>query len=151
MITAEIKKYIHQSVLCWLATSSADNTPNVSPKEIFHYHGDSNIIIANIASPQSIKNIYENNKVCVSFVDILVQKGFQLKGIATIINKNESSFNEIAKPLLEMAGDKFPFGTIINIHVESVKPILAPSYILYPDTTSEHEQIESSKKNYGFN
>lgn len=57
----EIIKYINQSVLCWLATSSSENIPNVSPKEIFtHYEND--IIVANIASPQTVKNIKENPK-----------------------------------------------------------------------------------------
>lgn len=38
IITNEIKKYIDQSVLCWLATVSTDGVPNVSPKEIFSYY-----------------------------------------------------------------------------------------------------------------
>jgi len=148
MLTPDIKKYINHSVLCWLATSSADNIPNVSPKELFHFHGDAHIIIANIASPQTVKNILENNKVCVSFVDILVQKGYQLKGTADIITKNNPEFNNIAQPLLDMAGDKYPFGSFINIHIESAKPILAPSYILYPATTTEASQIESALNTY---
>ncbi len=37
MLTSDIKKYIDQSVLCWLATVSKDGIPNVSPKEIFTY------------------------------------------------------------------------------------------------------------------
>lgn len=151
MLTPDIKKYVNQSVLCWLATSSTDNLPNVSPKELFHFHGDANIIIANIASPNTIKNILENNKVCVSFIDVLVQKGYQLKGTAEIIKKNNPDFNNIAQPLLEMAGDKYPFGSIISIHVESAKPILAPSYLLYPDTTTEAGQIESALKTYKMN
>jgi len=63
MLTSEIKEYIDKSVLCWLATSSTDNVPNVSPKEIFNYFGENVIIIANIASPQSLKNIKQNKKV----------------------------------------------------------------------------------------
>jgi len=148
MLSATIKKYIDQSVLCWLATSSATNIPNVSPKEIFHFHGNSNIIIANIASPQSIKNILENQNVCVSFIDIFVQKGFQLKGVAEIIDQKEGRFEQMAQPLIEMAGEKFPFGSIINIKVESVKPILAPIYLLYPESTTEASQIESAMRNY---
>ena len=38
MLTTEMKKYIDKSVLCWLATSNAENIPNVSPKEIFNYY-----------------------------------------------------------------------------------------------------------------
>ena len=81
----EVIESIEKCVLCWLATSSADNIPNVSPKEIFSCFGENMIIVANIASPQTVKNIQQNKHICISFIDILKQKGFQLKGEAEII------------------------------------------------------------------
>jgi predicted pyridoxine 5'-phosphate oxidase superfamily flavin-nucleotide-binding protein len=87
MITNEVKKYIDNSVLCWLATCSKDGEPNVSPKEMFTYKDENTLLIANIASPSSIANIQENPKVCVSFVEVFVQKGFKIKGNAIIIAK----------------------------------------------------------------
>ena len=105
----DIKDYIDRSVLCWLATSSAENLPNVSPKEIFAFYGSDKIIIANIASPQSIHNIRENPQVCVSFIDILVQKGVQIKGQADIVKKTQADFPEMEKVLLKMTGGKFSF------------------------------------------
>ncbi|MFD2725718.1 pyridoxamine 5'-phosphate oxidase family protein [Hyunsoonleella rubra] len=143
----DIKKYIHQSVLCWLATSSEDNIPNVSPKEIFAYFGDA-IIIANIASPQSVRNIKQNPNICVSFIDILVQKGFQLKGEATILTKLDDDFSAMEAELLKLTEGKFPFSEIIKVDINSSKPIIAPKYLLYPETT-EAEQIESAKCAYG--
>lgn len=148
-LTEEIKKYIDQSVLCWLATVSSDNIPNVSPKEIFNYFGNNRIIIANIASPQSVKNIQQNENVCVSFIDILVQKGFQLKGKARIVTNADNAFAEMEKVLLKMTGGKFPFNTITEVWIEHAKPILAPRYTFYQGTT-EQQQIESAKKTYGF-
>ncbi|EZH75448.1 flavin-nucleotide-binding protein [Aquimarina atlantica] len=147
MLTAEIKKYIDKSVLCWLATSSLDHIPNVSPKEIFTYYNHTTIIIANIASPQTVKNIKENNNVCISFIDVFVQKGFQLKGIAKIITKNDPEYAAMQVPLLQLTGGKFPFATITNIMVKDVKPIIAPKYILYPETTEE-QQIQSALEQY---
>ena len=147
-LTTENKEYINRSVLCWLATASTENVPNVSPKEIFNYYGTDKIIIANIASPQTVRNIKQNENVCVSFIDILIQKGFQVKGKARIIGKTDSEFSEMEKILTEMTGGIFPFSTITKITVERVKPIIAPKYILYPETT-EKEQIESAKKTYG--
>ena len=146
-LTPEIKDYIDRSVLCWLATVSNENIPNVSPKEIFNYYEKNKIIVANIASPQTVRNIKQHENVCVSFVDILVQKGFQVKGKAKIIKKTDADFPEMEKILLEMTGGKFPFSTITEITIEMVKPIISPRYILYPETT-EKEQIESAKKAY---
>ena len=76
-LTSEIKEYINRSVLCWLATVSAENIPNVSPKEIFNYYGTDKIIVANIASPQTVRNIKQNTNVCISFIDILCKKDFK--------------------------------------------------------------------------
>ena len=148
MLNDEVKDYISRSVLCWLATASLKNQPNVSPKEIFTCFGDEHIVVANIASPQSVRNIRENPQVCVSFIDILVQKGFQLKGTAQIIRKSDPDFEPMARDLLIMTEGKFPFASITCIQVEEVKPIIAPRYLLYPETTEE-EQIRSAKQSYG--
>ncbi len=137
-LTTDIKKYINQSVLCWLSTVSDDGMPNVSPKEIFACHNES-IIIANIASPNTVKNIQSNHKVCISFVDVLVQKGYQLKGTAQVIKELDPEFEELKMPLLEMTAGLF-----------QSKPILAPRYLLYPDT-KEQDQIKSAIKAYGLN
>ncbi len=147
-LTVEIKESISRSVLCWLATVSAENVPNVSPKEIYSDYEADKIIVANIASPQTVRNIKQNNNVCISFIDILVQKGFQIKGKAKIIKKAATEFSDMEKILTKMTGGNFPFTTITEITVEHVKPIIAPKYILYPETT-EAEQIESAKKIYG--
>lgn len=147
-LTNDIKNAIDKSVLCWLATVSHENIPNVSPKEIFTYYQTHTIILANIASPQTVRNIKQNENVCVSFIDILVQKGFQIKGTAKIVKKSDAEFPDMEHVLTKMTEGKFPFTTITKILVESVKPILAPSYMFYPETT-EKEQIESAKKTYG--
>ena len=142
----DVKRSIDKSVLCWLATSSKDNEPNVSPKEIFTYWQE-NIIIANIASPQSLKNIIENSKVSVSFIDILIQKGFQVKGQAEIIKPEHDIYSELEEILLEMTQGLFPFRTIFKIVPTAVKPIIAPRYILFPETTEE-DQVQSARQTY---
>jgi len=147
-LTNQIKEYIDRSVLCWLATASSENIPNVSPKEIFNYYREEKIIIANIASPQTVLNIKLNENVCVSFIDVFIQKGFQVKGKAKIIKKTDSEFLKMKEILTEMTEGKTPFSTITEITIEKVKPIIAPKYILFPETT-EKEQIESAKELYG--
>ena len=148
MLTRTIRESIDASVLCWLATAATDGTPNVSPKEIFTHHEDRFLLIANIASPQSIKNVQENPTICVSFIDVFVQKGYQLKGRASIVSKKEKGFASLAKPLKKMAGDLFPFTQIIQLEIDAVKPIIAPRYLLYQDTT-EKQQVVSAMQSYG--
>lgn len=145
-----IKEYIDKSVLCWLATVSIENIPNVSPKEVFLFYGESQIIVANIASPQTVKNIKDNENVCVSFIDIFLQKGLQVKGKARIITSKQSEYDAMEKELFKLTKGKFPFSKVIVITIEHVKPIIAPKYILFPETTEE-EQIASAIESYGMN
>ncbi|HSD07579.1 pyridoxamine 5'-phosphate oxidase family protein [Flavobacterium sp.] len=147
MFTQEVINYIDQSVLCWLATSDKDNFPNVSPKEMFTHFEGNKLLIANIASPNSVANILENDNVCVSFIDVFVEKGFKIKGQATIIYKEEAEFVAKSKPLTNIFSDKFPISAIIQITAQSVEPIIAPSYFLYPEITEE-QKIKSAMNTY---
>lgn len=142
-----IKQYINQSVLCWLATSDADNFPNVSPKEMFTFVEEDKLLIANIASPNSVENIKVNNKVCVSFVDVFVQKGFKIKGIARIIDENDVDFETKVGIIKSLFTDKFPIHELIEVEAQKIESIKAPSYLMFPDIT-EQEQIESAKQTY---
>ena len=148
MLSEAIKTSIDNCVLCWLATSSVENIPNVSPKEVYTHFSNDSIIIANIASPQTVKNIKENEQVCVSFIDVFEQKGFQLKGVAKIITKVDKDFDEMAAKLLSITKGLYPFKTITKITIQNVKEIIAPSYFLFPDETVE-EKIVKAKRNYG--
>lgn len=135
-------------MLCSLATVSPENVPNVSLKEVFNYYGTDKIMIAKIASPESVKNINQCENVCLSFIDIWVQKGFQVKGKARIVTKSDSEFSK-KKVLSKMTAENYPFDSITEITLKKVKPIIAPNYILNPETR-EQEQIESAKNTYVF-
>lgn len=148
MLNEPVLKYLHQSILCWLATSSSDH-PNVSPKEVFTDYNKQSIIIANIASPNTVRNIKVNPNVCLSFIDVLVQKGYQIKGMATIKTSKDPDYKPMENKLLEITKGKFPFSSITQIIPISIKPILAPSYLLYPESTTEQQQIEQAKIAYG--
>lgn len=147
MLTEAVKQSIQESVLCWLATVDKDGMPNCSPKEIFSFLGDDELLIANIASPQSVRNLSDNANVCVSFVHVFKQKGFKLKGSAIYAKKGDADYDTLFNVLKPLAGD-FPVLGVIRIKVLEVKPILAPSYHMV-DGVTEAEQIESAKRTYG--
>ena len=147
MLTQDVKQSIDDSVLCWLATVSQSGEPNCSPKEVFTYRGQNELLIANIASPNSIANIAENPQVCVSFVHVFKQKGFKLKGAATYIESGCEEYADLFALIKTMVGH-FPVQGIIKIKVSHVSPIIAPSYYLV-DGTTEASQIASAKRAYG--
>lgn len=149
LITEEVRKAAESSVLCWLATIDADGRPNVSPKELFCILDARHLVIANIASPGSAKNILSNSAVCVSFIDVLVQKGFKVHGTARNIVASAPDFGPWSAHLKALAGTRFQIHSIFVISVEKVEPIIAPSYRFYPSETDEQSQIESALRSYG--
>ena len=147
MLDQDVTKYLDESILCWLATSSNDNQPNVSPKEIFFVLNDHQLVIANIASPGSEKNIKINENVAVSFVNILVQKGNQLKGQAKLINKGDYEFSDLNFKAEKLTLGKFPIKNFFLINVSEKKLIMAPSYLFYQDI-NEELMFSAAKKQY---
>jgi len=149
MLSDEVKQSARASVLCWLATTDADGAPNVSPKEMFLLYAEDKVLIANIASPSSVKNIRNNSAACLSFVDVFKQKGFKLKGGAKIAEKGSEEYAlYLAEIHAHLGGEAFPVASIIELTVTRVEPIVAPSYRLFPDTLDE-DRIASAMQAYG--
>jgi len=134
MITPEIADSIDQSVLCWLATNSEDGFPNVSPKEAFLYDGEGKILVANIASPITVRNIERDERVCISFVNIFVQKGYKIVGIANIVRRTDPGYEDKHGILTAVIGSTFPILSVIEIDPVAVHEIIAPSYRLFPES-----------------
>ncbi len=149
MLSPQVKESADRSVLCWLATVDESGQPNVSPKEIFAVFDSEHLVIANIASPASARNIETNSRLCVSFVDVFVQKGFKVTGFARNVKKHDPDFSLWSSPLAKMAGPRFPIHSVFLVQATAVEPILAPSYRLHPDETSEESQIASAMQTHG--
>lgn len=96
----------------------------------------------------SVRNIAQQPKVCLSFVDVLVQKGFKLTGTARELLPMDAEYSAWAAPLLVMVGDRIPVRSVLLITVQSAQPIVAPSYWLFPDSITEASQIEAARRTY---
>lgn len=149
LLGSDIRSMAQRSVLCWLATADASGQPNVSPKEIFAVLDDKHIVVANIASPGTAKNIRANAKVCLSFIDVFTQKGYKVLGLATEAQPSDAAYAHWVEPLRTMAGERFPIHSVFVVRATAVEPIVAPSYLLHPSETSEATQIESALRAYG--
>jgi predicted pyridoxine 5'-phosphate oxidase superfamily flavin-nucleotide-binding protein len=148
LLTEPIREAARRSVLCWLATVDAEGQPNVSPKEVWTIADEQHVVVAHIASPISARNIAQHPQVCLSFVDVFVQKGFKLIGTAREVQANDAAFTDWAEPLLAMVGQRFTIQSVLVVHVKSVSAIVAPSYRFYPDDTTEASQVASAMRTY---
>jgi predicted pyridoxine 5'-phosphate oxidase superfamily flavin-nucleotide-binding protein len=147
MINPDIKILAEQSVLCWLATANPQGIPSVSPKEVFTIYEDNSIIIANIASPNSARNIRSNPHACVSFINIFTQKGYQIQGRASCLTPDDPTYAPIEQLLTPITQGIFPFSSVFQVMIDDVREIIAPRYRLFPDTT-EQDQIRSAMETY---
>jgi predicted pyridoxine 5'-phosphate oxidase superfamily flavin-nucleotide-binding protein len=148
LLTDAVREAARRSVLCWLATVDTEGQPNVSPKEVWAIADEQHVVVAHIASPISARNIAQHPQVCLSFVDVFVQKGFKLFGMAREVRAADPEFATRAKPLLAMVGQRFTIQSVLVIQVQSVHAILAPSYRFYPDDTTEASQVASAMRAY---
>lgn len=149
MLSPEVVSYAERSVLAWLATADQAGCPNVSPKEVFAVAESRCFVVANIASPVSVRNLSTNAQACLSFVDVFIQKGFKVQGRAEVIPKDHLDFEKWATPLLDKTQGKFPIHSVIVLYPRSVEPIVAPSYRLYASGTTEESQIAAAMNTYG--
>ncbi|MCF4130074.1 pyridoxamine 5'-phosphate oxidase family protein [Methylobacterium sp. SyP6R] len=147
LLNEAVRIGIENSVLCWLATVDEAGNPNVSPKEIFVSHGNDRILVADIASPTSVRNIAAHPSVCVSFVDVFRQRGFKVHGRASLITRGSEAFETTGADLLKKAGPDFPVRTIISVRIERIASIRAPSYALFPERT-EAERMRAAYDTY---
>jgi predicted pyridoxine 5'-phosphate oxidase superfamily flavin-nucleotide-binding protein len=149
LLTSDVQRAAERSVLCWLATVDTAGQPNVTPKELFAVFDEAHVVIANIASPGSAANVAVNPKVCVSFVDVFVQKGFKVLGVATDVAPAEPRFERWVAPLRALAGDRYPIRSVFVVRATAVHAIVAPSYWLFPDETTEASQVRDALRAYG--
>jgi uncharacterized protein len=145
---AETRAEIARAVLCWCATVDGNGQPNVSPKEVFRIFGDDGIVIADIASPGTVRNLGANSGICLSMVDVFRQTGVKLVGSAKVIDRNDPLFASLAEDLLRMVGDRFPIRNVILAKIGQVHRIVAPSYRLFPEMTVQ-QRVDEAMQSYG--
>ncbi|MGB1361518.1 MAG: pyridoxamine 5'-phosphate oxidase family protein [Alphaproteobacteria bacterium] len=145
MLDDTLKKYVNESILCWVATCD-NNQPAVSPKQFFTYYDDKTIIVAHINSPSTAANIEKNPNVCISFVDVFAQRGFKCLGHATIVSQDCPTYNKKVKMLEEVTNEGLEILEVISIELTETHPIIAPDYTL---GNVREEMVQKALKYYG--
>ncbi|MFT4030304.1 MAG: pyridoxamine 5'-phosphate oxidase family protein [Protaetiibacter sp.] len=135
MLSEEVIECFDRAVLCWLASADEQGRPSVSPKEIFVVTSPEELLIADIASPRSVRNIGRRGAVCVAAIDVFEQRGYQVYGDARIVPATDPGFESLSEPLRAKAGPDFPIRSVIVVQVARFSPILAPSLWMFPDVS----------------
>lgn len=145
-LSERIKKVITEQKLGFVATISADGTPNLSPKGTFLVHDDEHIMFAEIRSPNTVVNITSQPVVEVNFVDPFSRMGARVKGRARYISEEEVEYEDLLPRFQENWDDKLCglFNGIVMITVESCAAIVSPAY----DTGAKETELRKHYLKY---
>ena len=142
LITNEIKNFIEQQKLGYVATVSPDNTPNLSPKGTISVWDDEHLVFADIKSPKTMTNLEKNPSLEINVVDPIIRKGYRFKGTGTILSSGQE-FDKIISYYSNI-GIKSKIGRVVLIKVSSVNNVTSPLY----DLGYTEEEIKKRWKEY---
>lgn len=142
-ITNEIKSFLKQQKLGFVATINKNNTPNLSPRGTIFAWDDEHIIFADIKSPQTTKNLEKNSMIEVNVINPITRKGILLSG-STVILKEGKEFSQILD-FYKKQGIQSKISAVIKVKVNEIQEITSPLYDL---GYSEAEIKEKWKKYY---
>ena len=126
MLTPDMKRIVEEQRLGFVATAATDGTPNVSPKGTFIVLDDVTIAFGEIRSPGTIRNLRDNPRIEVNFVDPFVRKGYRFAGTATVVERGDRAFELL---LGHFHGALAPrMRAVVTIKVTKALPLTSPAY-----------------------
>ncbi|BEV70971.1 MULTISPECIES: pyridoxamine 5'-phosphate oxidase family protein [unclassified Paludibacterium] len=116
---------VEQTRLCWLASVDVQGRPMVSPKAVFAPYGEADLVIANIASAQTVNNVRHNQQASVSLLDQSGLSGLRLQGRAQLVGPEDARFADVRRPLLARTAGQWPIDSVILLQVSEVAPLVS--------------------------
>ena len=132
LITPEMRRIVEEQRLGFAATICEDGTANLSPKGTVTVLDDDHLMFADLASPQTVKNLRTNPSIEINVVDPVIRKGFRFKGRGMVFVPGErfdqlleSSFTSGSRAVRDA---KARIRHIVVIEVERALPLVSPAY-----------------------
>jgi hypothetical protein len=118
-LSEEIKEFLGEGRLAYVATSNKSGIPNVVPKGSLGVLDDEHLVFADLYSQKTRRNIEENPHVAVAVVNPPAYQGYQFKGTAMILDSGPAlaKATEIVDSI-KMDPSRVKYAVVI--HVEEV-------------------------------
>lgn len=145
MLNSGVITFVNRQRIGYVATVNPDNSPNLSPKGTLSAYDSKTLVFADIASPNTVRNILYNPRIEVNVVDVFSRKGFRFKGTARVISSG-LEFNEFLLFYKQRGATTPPekIKHIVLIDVHEVSEIYSPAY----DEGFAEEQLQTKWKDY---
>lgn len=128
VLTDEMKRVVAGQRLGYVATVSADGTPNVSPKGSLAVWDDDHLVFADIESPRTIRNLASNPNTEINVVDPFSRKGFRFRGTAEII-RTGATYWKILERYRREGADVRRVRSIALVRIQHAAPLASPVYL----------------------
>jgi predicted pyridoxine 5'-phosphate oxidase superfamily flavin-nucleotide-binding protein len=128
-LTPEVRRFVLEQRLGFVATVRADGGPNLSPKGTTTVWDEDHLMFADLASPQTIANLRRDPRVEVNVVDPIVRKGYRFRGTGEV-HEDGPAFDRAIR-LLAAQGSTLGADrvrSIVVIEVSEVRPLVSPAY-----------------------
>jgi len=140
-ISESLKTFLDAQKLGFVATVSANNTPNLSPKGTIIVWDEKTLAFADIRSPNTMRNLRKNPYLEINIIDPLIRRGYRFSGKGSIIRKGDE-FEAILNHY-RTKGIKSPINAVVLVKIEKISQIISPLYDL---GVSESELKKKWKK-----
>ena len=137
IITDDMRRIVQATRLCLVATVDEDGTPNLSPKSSLMVYDDDHLLFANIASPNTVRNLRRNPAIEINAIDIFARRGYRFKGTANMVPPGNPEYAFVAEPFWAENGKQFPVHEIVKVEVTRAAPALSPAYTFIKGLTEE--------------
>jgi uncharacterized protein len=142
ILTSEVKEFVKQQKLGFMATVCPDGTPNLSPKGTTIVWDDEHLVFADIHSPGTVSNLLVNPSIEINMVDVFTRKGYRFKGVGRVLSGGVQ-FDEVVLYYKD-TGAIYPIKNIVFIKVIKILPLVSPVY----DTDTTEDAVIKKYRDY---
>ena len=137
MLDEDMKRIVAQTILCYVATTNEDGSPNLSPKSSLRVNNDTHLMFANMASPGTVRNLRRDPRIELNCVDIFGRRGYRFVGRATVHSGDDPIYLALRKDVGAEHGDAIPVFDAVLIEILEVKPVISPAYTFIDGVTED--------------
>ena len=143
IITREMADLVAATRLAYVASVNPDGSANLSPKGSLRVLDASHLAFANLASPNTVRNVKADSSVEINVLDPLTRRGFRFKGQA-IHTYDEAVVDQVAGLL----GPEFTVDGAVLVTVTLARAVWSPVY----DCTDQSEEsvVAEFRDFYGY-
>lgn len=144
VLTDDMKRVVREQRLAFVATTSPDGTPNLSPKGTIRVWDGDHLMFADLRSPNTVRNIEAGSAVDINIVDQTLRKGYRFQGSASVVREGPQyeELMAVYRKDTERADERIR--AVVLIRVERALSLTSPGY----DTGLTEDEMRERYERY---